>query len=103
MGIPTSAIKMEMDSNTTSIKQKLFIEEPMNNKLVTSVGGIGKVAAAKLEERQITKAYHLLGYFLTMDKDKIKFIAFLKENAGMTEKNAKNAADTFDAWCLNFL
>ena len=101
----TAANKMEIDSNTsnTSKKQKMFIDEPMGDKLVIEIGGIGKIASAKLAEIKITKAYHLLAYFLTLDKDNAKFITFLKEQANMTEKNARVSAETLDAWCQQFL
>jgi hypothetical protein len=50
--------------STTSQKHRDFIGEPMGEKEVTAVAGIGPVLGSRLSEKGFDKAYVLLGNFI---------------------------------------
>lgn len=103
--INTNTAPMDLDTTntTTSKKQREFAEEPIGDKCTSHIAGIGPVAAKQLAEHGVTKAYHLLGAFLTLDKDQQKFVDYLRAKTKMTEKNAYRAANTLHEWCINFI
>ena len=52
--------------------------EPMGEKPVTDLAGIGDVLGKRLESKGFDKAYVLLGQFLLMKKNKEKFLKWMK-------------------------
>ena len=90
-------------ASTTSQKHRNFISEPMGEKSVSELAGIGPVLGGRLEEEGFDKAYVVLGQFLVLKKDKDLFSEWLKDAA---KANAKQANDCFEClrnWCDAFL
>ena len=67
-------------STTTSQKHRNFVAEPMGEKPVTDLAGIGEVLGQRLESEGFDKAYVVLGKFLLLDKNKDLFVDWLKVN-----------------------
>ena len=51
--------------STTSQKHRNFVAEPMNEKPVTDLAGIGEVLGKRLESKGFDKAYVVLGQVIT--------------------------------------
>ena len=57
-----------------------FVDEPIGNKLVSAVPGIGGAHKQTLNAINITKAYELLAVFLSKEMQEDSFKEWLKEN-----------------------
>ncbi|KAL7674806.1 hypothetical protein ACOME3_001081 [Neoechinorhynchus agilis] len=88
---------------STSKKHDEFICEPLADKDVTSVPGIGEVTGSKLTKLGFEKAYMLLGQFLLLKKDSEAFTEWLMEEFGSTKKNANNCAYALNEWSKAFI
>ena len=106
-------------SSTTSQKFRDFTGEPLKDKQLSEVPGLGPKLASNLEGSGITmvcfidvfnltiviffKAYELLGVYLTLLKNKEYFELWIRDNAGANRHQAKQCAEAIDAFCSQFL
>ena len=58
---------------STSQKHRNFVGEPMGEKAVTELAGIGQVLGDKLADNGFDKAYVVLGQFLVLKKNEDQF------------------------------
>ena len=85
----------KMADNFTQ-KHRNFVDEPMGNKGVTAVPGIGETIGRKMEARNIYSAKQIYGHFLLMNKDEFKdFIQEFGANGGQ-QTSAYNAVRDWD-------
>ncbi|VDK47099.1 unnamed protein product [Anisakis simplex] len=98
--------------STTSLKHREFISEPMGEKEVTAVAGIGPAYGEKLTKAGFDKAYVLFGQFLLLKKDKELFIDWLRSNpypfifqevASVSSHHATSAYNCFKEWSEQFI
>ena len=87
----------------TSQKHCNFVAEPMNDKPVTDLAGIGEVLGKHLEAKGFDKAYVVLGQFLIFKKNKDLFIDWLKYETGANIKQASDCYGCLSDWCDEFL
>ena len=74
-----------------SLKYTNFVSEPISNKSVNEIPGIGVLTAEKLIMSGFTKAYHVLGQFLLLNLDEELFINWLKSMGSLNYKTTYNA------------
>eukprot|EP00116_Pleurobrachia_bachei_P010551 sb/3470813/ len=73
---------------STSQKMKDFTSEPMGDKPVKALAGIGEVLGDKLIEEGFTYAYTVLGQFLVLGKDEELLKMWLKDRVRANSKQA---------------
>ncbi|XP_028844597.1 barrier-to-autointegration factor-like [Denticeps clupeoides] len=89
--------------STTSQKHRDFVAEPMGDKPVTALSGIGEVLGKKLEDQGFDKAFVVLGQFLLLRKDGELFTEWLKDTCGANAKQAGSCSQCLKEWCDAFL
>lgn len=89
--------------SSTSQKHRNFVAEPMGEKEVTELAGIGKVLGERLTEKGFDKAYVVLGQFLLLKKDGDMFNDWLKDTCNANAKQQKDCYDCLTQWCDAFL
>ncbi|XP_053189625.1 barrier-to-autointegration factor-like [Scomber japonicus] len=89
--------------STTSQKHRDFVGEPMGDKAVTALSGIGEILGKKLEQQGFDKASVVLGQFLLLRKDSEMFSEWLKDCSGANSRQAGSCAQCLKEWCDAFL
>ena len=87
----------------TSQKHRNFIAEPMGEKTVTELAGIGAVLGNKLIDQGFDKAYSVLGQYLLLKKDKDLFQDWLKDACNANIKQSNDCYQCLSDWCEEFL
>lgn len=88
---------------TTSQKHQNFISEPMGEKPVTDLAGIGEVLGKRLQVKGYDRAYVVLGQYLVLKKSEELFVEWLKDEASANAKQAKDCHQCLTEWCEQFL
>ena len=87
----------------TSQKHRQFVGEPMGEKDVTIISGIGRTLGTILTDKGFGKAYAMMGQFLILNKDEIKFKNWLKQICGANEKQQQDCCNCIKGWCESFV
>lgn len=89
--------------SSTSQKHKNFVAEPMGDKPVMALAGIGDTLGQRLEDKGFDKAYVVLGQFLVLKKDEELFHEWLKDACGANSKQQRDCSGCLKEWCDAFL
>ncbi|UYV66263.1 BANF1 [Cordylochernes scorpioides] len=92
-----------LQMSTTSQKHRNFVSEPMGNKDVRELAGIGDVLGSRLEDRGYNKAYVVLGQFLVLKKNRSLFTDWVKDVCQANSKQAYDCYNCLREWTENFL
>uniref|UniRef100_A0A8C4RK30 Barrier-to-autointegration factor n=1 Tax=Erpetoichthys calabaricus TaxID=27687 RepID=A0A8C4RK30_ERPCA len=84
--------------STTSRKYATFVSEPMLNKSVRAVPGVGDVLGRRLETRQHSQATNLLGVYLQTGRNQNKFCHWMNENCGANRQQASRSFKAMSEW-----
>ncbi|XP_067010078.1 barrier-to-autointegration factor [Anabrus simplex] len=89
--------------SSTSQKHRNFVAEPMGDKPVTDLAGIGEVLGNRFVNLGFDKAYVVLGQFLVLKKNKELFTDWIKDSIGANGKQAADCYQCLSDWCDEFL
>ncbi|KAK9736690.1 Barrier to autointegration factor [Popillia japonica] len=84
-------------------KHSNFVSEPMRNKPVGEVPGIGKTSAGRLDSRGYGESRDVLGKYLAVKGDEQRFRDFVMSNAGANSKSTGDCYKAMKEWTNNFL
>ncbi|XP_073822502.1 barrier-to-autointegration factor-like [Musca autumnalis] len=82
----------------TSMKHREFLGEPIGNKPVTELPGIGRVLGDRLIQAGFDKAYTVLGMYLVLQKDEHRFTQWLKSTCNASRKQASDCYNCLQQW-----
>jgi len=80
-----------------------FVAEPMGEKHVTELSGVGEVLGQQLELLGYNKAYVVLGKFLVLKKNRELFLEWMIDQIGASYHAASECYECLEEWCLEFL
>ncbi|CAD6213209.1 GSCOCG00003966001-RA-CDS [Cotesia congregata] len=92
--------------SSTSQKHKNFVAEPMGEKPVTDLAGVGETLARRLEAAgfdKVCSAYVVLGQYLVLKKDKELFQEWMKDVCSANSKQSNDCYQCLNDWCDEFL
>ncbi|KAG6462836.1 barrier-to-autointegration factor [Manduca sexta] len=89
--------------SSTSQKHRNFVAEPMGEKPVTELAGIGPVLGKRLETAGFDKAYIVLGQYLVLKKDRELFQEWMKDVCSASSKQSGDCYQCLKDWCDEFL
>ncbi|KRZ68535.1 Barrier-to-autointegration factor 1, partial [Trichinella papuae] len=84
--------------SSTSVKHREFVSEPIGEKEVTAIAGIGPVYGQKLIDKGFDKAYTILGQYLLLKRDNELFVEWLTDLIGMSSKHAQSCYECIHDW-----
>jgi hypothetical protein len=86
-----------------SLKHLRFVSQPMNDKPVTELAGIGEVLGGRLQSKGFSKASMVLQQFVGLNKDKSLFIQWRQASTGANIKQAGDCYLCLSDYCNKFL
>ena len=89
--------------SSTSQKHREFVAEPMGDKLVTDLPGIGPTLGQRLANDGFDKAYVVLGQFLVLKKNEELFLDWLKKTCNANSKQGGDCYRALSDWCNAYL
>jgi len=89
--------------SSTSQKHRNFVAEPMGDKPVTELAGIGEILGKRLSDKGFDKAYTVLGQYLILKKDADLFKEWMKDTISANSKQAADCYQCLNDWCEEFL
>ncbi|CAH1100593.1 unnamed protein product [Psylliodes chrysocephalus] len=89
--------------SSTSQKHRNFVAEPMGEKPVTELAGVGGVLGERLVTAGFDKAYVVLGQFLVLKKNQELFKEWMKDTCSANSKQSADCWQCLNDWCEEFL
>ena len=82
-----------------TLKSRTFANEPMGDKDVSKLGGIGRTTEKKMRGKGINKAYQVVGKYLCLEKNENEFKDWIQE-FGANEGQAEACYHCVNGWCV---
>lgn len=93
-----SAVGAELTLSSESSKVRDFVSEPLGDKPVTAIAGIGKATSERMASLGINYAYQLVGIFLQHKKDRVLFRTHLSSSFGMNNNHLVATTNCIGSW-----
>ncbi|XP_061600807.1 barrier-to-autointegration factor-like protein [Cololabis saira] len=87
----------------TTEEYRDFVAEPMEDKPVTALPGIGEELGKKLRTRGFTRASAVLGHYLQMRGELDRFKDWLKNAIHADNHQADLCTRALEEWCKNHI
>ncbi|CAL8401079.1 unnamed protein product [Boreogadus saida] len=84
---------------TASRKHADFVSQPMGTKMSDALPGIGDALGSRLAERGFERAYMVLGRYLVLGRDKVRFNRWLHETCRANEEQQRDCHRAIQEWC----
>ncbi|KAL7738969.1 hypothetical protein ACLKA6_001364 [Drosophila palustris] len=88
--------------STTSQKHRDFLE-PIGKKPVTKLAGIGETLGGRLSDAGYDKASSVLGQYLVLQQDEMKFKGWMKDVCNASSKQSDDCYKCLNDWSKEFL
>ncbi|XP_059811207.1 barrier-to-autointegration factor A-like [Hypanus sabinus] len=88
---------------STSQKHRNFVAEPMGEKSVKCLAGIGEALGQRLENQGFQKASAVLGQYLVLNKDEGMFKEWLSDTCQANSKQSSDCHTCLREWSDAFL
>ncbi|XP_064415765.1 barrier-to-autointegration factor-like [Latimeria chalumnae] len=88
---------------TTSHKHRAFVLEPMGEKSVEALPGIGKALGGRLRHNGYDKAYMVQGQYLLLRKNETDFRQWLSVTSGANTKQSGDCYNSLHDWRNQFM
>ena len=88
---------------STSQKHRKFVAEPIDDKSVQDIPGIGKVLGRRLTVLGFNKAYVLLGQYFFLRKKERRFKKWLKRSCNANAKQQRDCYLSLKEWSDRFV
>lgn len=88
---------------TRNYNPNFFISEPMGEKPVTALSGVGEILGEKLSREGYNKAYVVLGKYLILKKNRELFLEWMIDEIGASYHAASDCFECLEEWCIEFL
>ena len=83
----------------TSQKHKNFVSEPMGNKPVTELAGVGDILGNRLAKQGFDYASVVLGQYLLLKEDEELFCEWMRETCNANAKQQRDCYRCLREWC----
>ncbi|KAF2903250.1 hypothetical protein ILUMI_02936 [Ignelater luminosus] len=93
----------EEKQNSNVSYYSCFTSEPIGNKPVTKLAGIGEILGKRLQEAGFDQAYVVLGQYLLLKRNKELFEEWMKDICKANSKQASDCYRCINEWCEEFL
>ena len=92
-----------MSKYSTSQKHRNFIAEPLDDKSVKELPGIGEVLGGRLISLGYDKAYIVLGQYFFLRKKERRFKRWLNKTCNANAKQQRDCYRCLKEWCLAYV
>ena len=97
--VPVLWMSVDKVKMSSTKKHRNFVSEPMGEKDVSELAGIGEILGGRLTEQGFDKAYVVLGQFLVLKKDEEMFLDWMKLTVKANSKQSKDCFNCLKQWC----
>ena len=88
---------------SSSKKCRQLVAEPIKDKGVEELPGVGAVAAKRLKNYHYPKAEKVLGIFLMMERNEVRFCRWLMSEGCLNSRDQKICYNALNKYCNNHL
>ena len=92
-------LNMAEQQHGTTKKHRDFVAEPLGDKSVDQIPGIGVKLKGYLADKGISKANQIVGYFLFVGKNEVRFKEWFIQQCPADQGQQTNCCNAVKEWC----